>query len=120
MSARVIQDRVGILTRSDGRFYFQRFQIKDGNLGGSAFTDKTNAEVGSYCDAMYAGSVGNFPYDGSALRIQHRHMRGARNVNAVSIRIDGHIVPAAATFKRNFLYDFEFAAVITGAQGAGC
>src|ERR1700730_7183547 len=117
MSGRVIQNRVRILAGCNLRFDFQCFQIEDGNLGGSALADKTNAEVGSYRDAMYSSGVRNVTNDGSALRIQYRHMRGARDVNAVTFWIDSDVVPAPATFERDFFHDFELAAVITGASG---
>src|ERR1700692_2648133 len=120
MSGGMIQDGIRVLGGSNLRFHFQRFQIEDGNLGGPAFADETNAEVGSYSDAMYAGRVGDVTNDGAALRIQYGHMRGARNVNAVRFWIDGDVVPAPAPFERNLFHDFEFAAVITSAQCAGC
>src|ERR1700732_2288500 len=120
MSGGVIQDGVRVFAGSNLRVDFQRFQIEDGNLGGSAFADETNAEVGSWSDAVYARRVGNVTSDRATFGIEHGDMRGARDENAVRFWIDGDVVPAPAAFKGDFFQDFEFAAIVASAQGAGC
>src|ERR1700676_4115477 len=112
MSGGMIEDGVRVFAGGNLRLDFQCFQIEEGNLGGSALADKTNAEGGSWGDAMYARRVGNVTNDRSALGIQYGHMRGAGNVNAVRFWIDGDVVPAPAPFERDFFHDFEFAALI--------
>src|ERR1700737_2913048 len=115
MGGRVIQDGVGILAGSNLRFDFQCFQIEDGDLGGSALADKTNAEVGGDSDTVYAGSVRNVTDDRPSFRIQHGHVGGSPNVNAVSVWIDGNVVPASTPFEREFFRDFEVAPLVTSA-----
>src|ERR1700681_1648075 len=119
MGGGMIQDRVGILAGGNLRFDFERFQIEDSNLGGSAQADKTNAEIGSYSDAMYAGRVRNVTNHGATFGIQHGDMCGACDVYAMSFWVDGDVVPPSAAFQRDFFQDFEFAAVVTRAKGAG-
>src|ERR1700693_586161 len=114
MSGGMIENGVRILSGGDLGFDFQGFQIEDGNLGGPALADKTDAEVGSYSDAVNPGSVRNITDDRAALGIQHSNMRGACDVNAVIIRIGDDGVPTTAPVKRDFFFDFEFAAVIAG------
>src|SRR6202043_775146 len=85
---RIVDDAVRSLAGLGGSRFLERLQIEDRDLIGAAVADEAAAGFGGDGDAVYAGRVGNVGHHFVAVRVQHHHVRSARDVEPARGAVD--------------------------------
>jgi hypothetical protein len=94
--------------------FLERLQVEDRRRAGLAVAREAAVEIGRERDAVHAGGVRDVARDLARRRVDHHHVRRARDEQVRALRLGDEIVPAALAAELEGLHD-----VIAGGRGLG-